>query len=763
MIKKFLGIFSIIILFSILIACGNKNTEDKSDINDIKVNEINELIEKLPENIDINIETDIYKIIYLYDSLPNIYKDKVNSYQKVLEAKELINKLKEEQILKDLANIIINKINGLPSIDSIKLSDKEEVLNVKSEYDKLEINVKQLVTNYGVLESLIEQLNKLQEELDQEEYYKQLANEVVILISNLPSVDNISLTDKQTIINVRNAYNDLAVEAKVYVSNLNKLEIVESKLNELEQAFSDAKIFNDLINTLPDVSNLKITNKTDVVNARNIYNNLSELAKTYVTNLEKLIALEERLIELQNEEESSILDCISDVATSTTVDTLILENDKATFTWSSSNKNLYVINGNEARVNIAYQKHQFQKVIVYVKINYQNGTSKTLSKEITVSPVLFNDLPSTPVATYFASESYSSYKTYSTRYQTEKTTFSIKAKNVLDIVYYAFAIPRSDGTIYIENMTTFNEVIKIRESGIRVVLSIKGVNKETFDAFNTITKDDNLINTFVTNIMDLIDKNYLDGVDLDWESVSESQKVNAAQMNKLVKALRAEMNKRQEENGSNYLLTAAIPGTSWGAGSDRFDFTTLNNYLDYVNMMSYDSNKEYITSHLAPLYKSSNDNGYGFGVDYATNLFASKGLSKSKIIIGAAGYGKLYKITGTINASATYPALGISGELTSVSGIAGSFDSGTLYGNAVVTLMNNSNYKKYTEYNSSGKIVGTYLYSQVDQIFVTYEGSETVLAKYNYAKSYTGMGIMCWAYTEDTSDTYVNTIYDAIN
>ncbi len=763
MIKKILGIFSIIIMFSMFVACGNNNKEDKSDINDIKVDEIKELIKQLPENINIYNENDINEIIYLYDSLPNIYKDKINNYQKVLEAKELINKLKEEQTFKDLTNIIINKINDLPSADSIKLSDKEEVLNVKSEYDKLDANLQKLVTNYNILESLIDQLNKMQEELDQEKYYKQLADQVVTLINNLPSVDNVLLNDKQTIINVRDAYNDLSIESKLYVLNLNKLEIVESKLNELEQAFNEAKIFNEMINTLPNVSNLKITNKNDVQNARNLYNSLSELAKTYVTDLEKLLCLEERLIELEKEEESTILDCISDVATSTTIDTLILENDKATFTWSSSNKNLYVINGNEARVNIAYQKHQSQKVIVYVKINYQNGTSKTLSKEITVSPVLFNDLPSTPVATYFSSEAYSNYKTYSTRYQTEKTTFSIKAKNVLDIVYYAFAIPRSDGTIYIEYMTTFNEVIKIRESGTRVVLSIKGVNKETFDAFNTITKDDNLINTFVTNIMDLIDKNYLDGVDLDWESVSESQKVNAAQMNKLVKALRAEMNKRQEENGSNYLLTAAIPGTSWGAGSDRFDFATLNNYLDYVNMMSYDSNKEYITSHLAPLYKSSNDNGYGFGVDYATNLFASKGLSKSKIIIGAAGYGKLYKITGTINASATYPALGISGELTSVSGIAGSFDSGTLYGNAVVTLMNNSNYKKYTEYNSSGKIVGTYLYSQVDQIFVTYEGSETVLAKYNYAKSYTGMGIMCWAYTEDTSDTYVNTIYDAIN
>jgi hypothetical protein len=35
--------------------------------------------------------------------------------------------------------------------------------------------------------------------------------------------------------------------------------------------------------------------------------------------------------------------------------------------------------------------------------------------------------------------------------------------------------------------------------------------------------------------------------------------------------------------------------------------------------------------------------------------------------------------------------------------------------------------------------------------------------KYKYALSNEGMGIMCWAYTEDTADTYVNSIYDIKN
>ena len=38
------------------------------------------------------------------------------------------------------------------------------------------------------------------------------------------------------------------------------------------------------------------------------------------------------------------------------------------------------------------------------------------------------------------------------------------------------------------------------------------------------------------------------------------------------------LDEAQEKGGSPYLLTAAIPATSWGTAVDRFDFKTLNQY-----------------------------------------------------------------------------------------------------------------------------------------------------------------------------------------
>ena len=175
--------------------------------------------------------------------------------------------------------------------------------------------------------------------------------------------------------------------------------------------------------------------------------------------------------------------------------------------------------------------------------------------------------------------------------------------------------------------------------------------------------------------------------------------------------------------------------------------------------MSYDLNNSNLTTHLSPLYSSTNDNGYGFGAVYGVNRISSLGFDKNKLIIGCAGYGKAYKVGGT---NKKYPALGVSGSLTKISGYDGSFASGTVYGSVINQLINSGDYIEYTEKDSNGRIVGSYLYSESQNIFVTFDSKTAVMAKYEYAKA-NGLGMMCWAYTEDTSDTVINAIYEAKN
>ncbi len=459
----------------------------------------------------------------------------------------------------------------------------------------------------------------------------------------------------------------------------------------------------------------------------------------------------------------NVLDCVSDIVTSNTTDHLLLENEEATFRWSSSNSNLYHINGANATTSKRYQTHQNQYVTVTVEINYKNGETKTKSKQITIQPVLFEELPSTPVATYFSTGAMYAYKTYNKRYASGGALFSDTTKEALDIIYYAFVTIDANGGCRLDNTSYLNDVLELKNHNVRVVASVSGTSTADSLNFRNITADPTLRATFVNNLMNLVEKYNLDGLDIDWESASSSATVVASGMNALMKDLRAEMTVRQAANGTPYFLSCAVPASSWGTASDRFDFVTLDKYVDYINIMSYDMNKTNVTTHLSPLNISSYDKGYGFGAVYGAKRLLSLGFPQSKQIIGCAGYGKAYKVTGTVDSTSTYPALGISGSLTKIEGIDGSFASGTLFGNAIAALISTGKYTQYTEMNKSGLLVGSYLYNATDHIFVTYDSKEAVMAKYAYASSINGMGIMCWCYSEDTSDTVIDAIYEAMH
>ncbi len=465
------------------------------------------------------------------------------------------------------------------------------------------------------------------------------------------------------------------------------------------------------------------------------------------------------------EQHDNILDYASDVVTSDTIDILPSMIGNKTYQWTSSNDKLYHIDGLKAKPVMRYQTHKNQKVTISV-VEYGGEESHTYSKEITIAPVTFREMTN-PKAVYYSVGSASNYRNYSSRYKQEGTLFSQKFKDNMDMIYYAFATPYSDGSVSISD-TQLPEVMELKNSGIRVLMVIGGVSSDNLKALTVLSNNDDTRAKLVNNILALVERYNFDGVDMDWEYPGTSgldgytTDIDKVNLNKLMRDLRAGLDNMQEEGGSPYILSAAIPATSWGSARYQFKASSkiggLNDYCDYINMMSYDSNSEAYCTHLAPVYQSAQSHDFKFGVVYGTNTFTGYGLDKNKIILGAACYGKAYKVNGTVSASATYPALNNAGELTKIDGIDGSFASGTVYYSAIITILSQGGWKQYTEMNN-GNIVGAYLYNANKNIYITYDSIETVAAKCEYAKA-NGMGVMAWAYGEDSTDTIVDTICD---
>lgn len=647
---------------------------------------------------------------------------------------------------------VINLIDNLPPIEEFTIKNENDVLIIKEKINLLTKKEINKISNYNDFKLYEVQLDNLLEQLNIKIVF------IEELITILKNKEYISTVDEEQISFIDNKINELSIYEQSFIDNINEFSEIKNKLDDIKKIINE---INNSINSLPE--NISLEDEFLLTIIRSEYEKLNYEDKQLINNINKLEEAEmqfNKLKELESLRNGNALDCINDTLTSDTYDDLIKNTNEYAITWNSSNENLVYFENGYIRVSKVYQTHKKQTVTLSATVKFKDGTTVTSSKEVIVNPVKYEELSNTPVATYYQSTALSSYTSYSERYKQEKTLFSDKAKEVLDIIYFAFGHIDSNGNITLSDPGIVPELNKLKENDVRVLVSIAGISTEGSNIFANLTSDETKLKNFVNNIMNLIEEYNFDGVDVDWESTGDANVLSKG-LNNLLKSLREEMNKRQDKGGSDYLLTVAIPARTTDITPDKFDFVTINKYVDYINMMSYELQNNGLTTHGSALYSSSNDNGYGYSVDLGVQLFTKYGLDKNKIIIGVSGFGKTYKLTEN-SKNEKYPGLGVAGYKTKLPNANGAYASGTVFLVAIDTAKASGKFKEYFEYNDKNQLVGSYLYNETDEYFITYDSVEVIAAKYNYANN-NGMGIMCWAYTQDTNDSYVNTIYDLTN
>ena len=82
MVKKIVYLFVIMLTTFLVVSCTTGGeTTPQTDENEVKVIQINQLIDKLPDEITLENDKTISQIISLYDSLPIKYREKVLNYE----------------------------------------------------------------------------------------------------------------------------------------------------------------------------------------------------------------------------------------------------------------------------------------------------------------------------------------------------------------------------------------------------------------------------------------------------------------------------------------------------------------------------------------------------------------------------------------------------------------------------------------------------------------------------------------------------------
>lgn len=311
--------------------------------------------------------------------------------------------------------------------------------------------------------------------------------------------------------------------------------------------------------------------------------------------------------------------------------------------------------------------------------------------------------------------------------------------DTMDIIYCAFITFNESGMYSsYDTRTNIKKYItpKAKEKGIYVIPSLGGGGSSPAATFSKIAASASLRKTFVENVIKLINENGYDGVDIDWETPSSSEKENfTLLMKELYTAVKA--------NNPNHLVTAAIAGGMWQP--PRYDLPNSIKYLDYVNSMTYgmvSNGGQYQNA----LYKSTtyNDSTNKVGktltscsIEETIEIYNDLGVPNNKMIFGLAFYGMSQNLSN--------------GTWTSGSSV--------FYTSIKNKYLTDSNYiERYDE-----KAQVPYIISKDGTFFISYDNAKSVLAKIEYMKLKGCAGVMYWENGCDLTGDLVHAIKTGYN
>lgn len=314
--------------------------------------------------------------------------------------------------------------------------------------------------------------------------------------------------------------------------------------------------------------------------------------------------------------------------------------------------------------------------------------------------------------------------------------------DTLDIINCAFAKGNANGTVTGANffkVCTEKIIPQAHKRGDWVVMSIAPDS----DWVTLCNPDNGLVDKFCDNIINAINEYGFDGVDIDWECPTSSQKT---WFTNLAKTLYAKVKK----NNPNHIVSAAIGGGRWQP--PYYDMTNSVKYLDFVNMMTYgmtSSSGQYHNS----LYKNSsykdsaNKCGYTLvscSIAESIEIYDSYNVPHSKIIVGLAFYG-IKQSREYDSSTNTYGSWGKGGSI--------------FYTSIKNNYLNNPDYT----YVYDTRCGVPYLISKDRTVFISFDDVRSIKEKCNYVLDRKIGGVMYWENGCDTTGDLIGAINSVLS
>ena len=277
---------------------------------------------------------------------------------------------------------------------------------------------------------------------------------------------------------------------------------------------------------------------------------------------------------------------------------------------------------------------------------------------------------------------------------------------------------------------------------MKITLSVGGWGA---GGFSTMAMTDAGRRAFAASCLDVVNRYGLDGIDVDWEYPTfdwagiDADPADRENFTLLLQALRDVLPDR--------LLTIAVGcGAVIAAG---MDLPAIEPILDYVSLMTYDLRG--IGSPAGPhtgLYPRTGSAGQDDGCgDLSVKLYEQCGIPKSKQILGAAFYSRIWE---------GVPA----GEMHGLGEMGTTKESGGFgpnYGKLAEEYIGKNG---FTLYRDNG---APYLYREETGTFISFDDPVSVSGKVRYVKENGLAGIMYWEHSCDPTHALLTAIAQADN
>ncbi len=323
---------------------------------------------------------------------------------------------------------------------------------------------------------------------------------------------------------------------------------------------------------------------------------------------------------------------------------------------------------------------------------------------------------------------------------------SIRAEKITHLNYAFVDIRDNRAWLHREATDTVNlqnlQKLKQKNPALKIILSIGGWAWS--HNFSDAALSDTSRYAFAQSAAALVQRFNADGIDIDWEYPGlagagniyrEADKENFTLM---LKALREQLDTVSIALGRPILLTIAA-----GSGMYFLNHTEMGKaqqYLDYVNLMTYDfrTEEDSVSGHHTNLYASRKQ--YPASSAASVKDFIDAGVPADKIVVGIAFYGRGWKLKDLKHRGLFQPV---------------QYDMrGGGYTRLKDSVINHNGYKSYWD----RKAKAPWLFSKKDSVFISYDSERSVRQKCRYVRREKLAGVMFWEYFSDSKGYLLDVI-----